>query len=43
MPKVEGPYMIQEFTDDTHAVAIVVDANGLTWKKRSADLCLWDI
>ena len=27
VPKVEGPYLIQEFTDDSHMVAIVADAN----------------
>ena len=43
VPKVEGPYQIQGFTDDTQAVAIVADANGLTWKKRSADLSLWEV
>ena len=42
VPKVEGPYLIQEFTDDSHMVAIVADANGLTWKKRTADLSLWE-
>ncbi|KAI4252572.1 MAG: hypothetical protein L6R35_007581 [Caloplaca aegaea] len=43
VPKVEGPYLIQEFTDDTQAIAIVADANGLTWKKRAADLSLWEM
>ena len=47
VPKVEGPYLIrdftQDFTDDTQAVAIVADANGLTWKKRTADLSLWEM
>ena len=43
VPKVEGPYLIQDFTDDTQAVAVVADANGLTWKKRTADLSLWEI
>ena len=41
VPKVEGPYLIQDFTDDTQAVAIVADANGVTWKKGTADLSLW--
>ena len=43
VPKVEGPYLIQDFTDDTQAVAIVADASGLTWKKRTADLSSWEI
>ena len=43
VPKVEGPYLIQDFTDNTQAVAIVADANGLTWKKRTADLSLWEM
>ena len=42
VPKVEGPYLVQDFTDDTQAVAIVADANGLIWKKRTADLSLWE-
>jgi len=41
VPKVEGPYLIQDFIDDTQAVAIVADANGVTWKKRTADLSVW--
>ena len=43
VPKVEGPYLIRDFTDDTQAIAIVADANGLTWKKRAADLSLWEM
>lgn len=43
VPKVEGPYLIQSFTDETRAIAIVADANGLTWKKRAADLSLWEM
>ena len=43
VPKVEGPYLIQDFTDDTQAVAIVADTNGLTWKKGTADLSLWEL
>ena len=43
VPRVEGPYLIADFTDDTHRMAIVADANGTKWKKRSADLSLWDM
>ena len=43
VPKVEGPYLIQSFTGDTHTVAKVADANGVTWKKRTADLSFWEI
>ena len=43
VPNVEGLYQIENFTDNTHAVATVADANGTTWKKRSADLSAWII
>ncbi|KAL3154529.1 hypothetical protein ABBQ32_013989 [Trebouxia sp. C0010 RCD-2024] len=43
VPKVEGSYLIQNFTDDTQAVAIVAGASELTWKKRTADLSLWEM
>ena len=42
VPQVEGPYCIDRFTDDTHQVAILVDGGGLSWKKRTADLSLYD-
>ena len=41
VPRVEGPYLISDFTDDTHTIAVIADANGTKWKKRSADLSLW--
>ena len=41
VPRVEGPYMVSDFTDDTHNIAVIADANGTKWKKRSADLSLW--
>ena len=43
VPKVEGPFIIEGFTDATHAMAIVADANEVKWKKRTADLSRWDV
>ena len=42
VPQVEGPYCIDRFTDATHQIDILVDGSGLTWKKRTADLSLYD-
>ncbi|DBA76672.1 TPA: hypothetical protein ACH3X2_008708 [Trebouxia sp. C0005] len=43
VPRVEGPYLIADFTDDTHRMAVVADGDGTKWKKRSADLSKWDM
>ena len=40
-PKAEGPFLITAFTDDTKQMAILEDATGVTWTKRTADLSLW--
>lgn len=41
VPKAEGPYLVQGFTDDTQQMVIIADANGVTWTKRVADLSKW--
>ena len=38
VPKAEGPYLPQGFTDNTQQMAIIADANGVTWTTRVADL-----
>lgn len=43
VPQVVGPFCIEAFADFTHQVALFVDGNGLTWKKRTADLSKYDI
>ena len=42
VPKAEGPYLVKGFTDDTKQMAIIADANGVSWHKRVADLSLWE-
>ena len=41
VPKVEGPYLVKGFTDETKQIAIIADANDASWHKRVADLSLW--
>ena len=36
--KVEGPYYLASFTDDTQAVANIEDAEGTAWKRKTSDL-----
>ena len=43
VPIVEGPFVIDDFTDETRQVAVLLDADGKTWKKRTADLSKHDI
>ena len=40
-PKVEGPYRVAGFTDDSKQMAIFEDADGQTWTRGVADLSLW--
>ena len=41
VPKAEGPYLVQGFTDNSQQTAIIADANGVTWTERLADLSKW--
>ena len=41
VPKAEGPYLLQGFTDNTQQRAIIAEANNVTWTKRVADLSKW--
>ncbi|KAA6420402.1 MAG: hypothetical protein FRX49_09564 [Trebouxia sp. A1-2] len=43
VPKAEGPYLVQRFTDNTRRMAILADANGLTWTRRTAELSKWEL
>ncbi|DBA90861.1 TPA: hypothetical protein ACH3X2_004265 [Trebouxia sp. C0005] len=42
VPKAEGPYLVTGFTDESKQIAIIADANGVSWRKRVADLSLWE-
>ena len=42
VPKAEGPYLVKGFTDATKQIALIADANDVTWPRRVADLSKWD-
>ena len=41
-PTTEGPYILAGFTDDTQEMAIIEDAEGKTWKRKTADLSVYN-
>ena len=39
--KVEGPFILTAFTDASMLMAVLADAEGTLFKKRTADLCVY--
>ena len=39
--KLDGPFLLNAYTDASYQMSILEDSNGMLFKKRSADVCLY--
>lgn len=40
-PKTEGPHYLASFTDSTEDMAVIEDAEGKSWKRKTSDLSIY--